>query len=512
MIAHTGKTRRRRILPSRETKWTFLFLVLGLGGLLVLYSRPPADYGSPHLERVLSRGELVVVTRNGPTSYYVGPHGEAGFEYDLAVEFARHLGVTLRMQRVHHLSELFAAIRLGNADIAAAGITATPEREQFVQFGPTYFEAAPIVVYRADQRRPDQLEDLLDLRIAVLASSSYEQMIQQVQARSLPDLTWETSHHADIESVLDRIESGQFQATIVDSNVYQLHRRFYPNIRAGMQLADPQPLAWAFPPGDDPSLLNAATEFFQTIKEDGRLERLERHYYGMVDEFAPVETMEFLRNIERRLPPLIPLFRDAEQSTGVDWTLLAAIGYQESHWQPDAVSPTGVRGLMMLTLRTAGQMGVSDRLDPEQSIAGGARYYLRMRERLPDRIQDPDRTWLALAAYNIGYGHLEDARILTQRAGMDPDRWDDVALHLPLLSKPEFYRTVRHGYARGREPVRYVENVRSYQDILVWSLRRNPSLVGGLGLVRAGASATSNPPPTAANAKADTEQSIPVEN
>lgn len=482
MIAHTGKTRRRRILPSRETKWTLLFLALGLGGLLVLYSRPPVSNQSPQLDRVLARGELVVATRNGPTSYYIGPHGEAGFEYDLAGEFARHLGVKLRMQRVHHLSELFGAVRLGMADFAAAGITATEEREQFVRFGPAYKQAAPIVVYRADQTAPRSVSDLLKMRLVILASSSYEQLIEQIKLQRLPDLTWDTSHHADIESVLERIESGQYQATIIDSNVFQLHRRFYPNLRGGLELGESQPLAWAFPPGDDDSLIEAAEQFFEKIVLDGTLERLERHYYGMVDEFAQVETLEFIRNIDDRLPPLIPEFRAAANKTGVNWTLLAAIGYQESHWQPDAVSPTGVRGLMMLTQATAAQMGVDDRLDPAQSIEGGARYFLRMRQRLPDRIQDPDRTWLALAAYNIGYGHLEDARILTQRAGMDPDRWDDVALHLPLLSKPEFYRTVRHGYARGREPVRYVENIRSYQDILVWTLRRNPSLAATWGV------------------------------
>ena len=144
------------------------------------------------------------------------------------------------------------------------------------------------------------------------------------------------------------------------------------------------------------------------------------------------------------------------------------MGYQESHWNPDAVSPTGVRGIMMLTEATARQLGVEDRVDPRQSIFGGARYLRRIKRKIPERIAEPDRTWLALAAYNIGFGHLEDARILTQANGGDPDRWEDVREHLPLLADPKWHTRTRHGYARGGQPVHYVENIRYYYDVLLW--------------------------------------------
>ena len=161
-------------------------------------------------------------------------------------------------------------------------------------------------------------------------------------------------------------------------------------------------------------------------------------------------------------------FIEAASETGMDWRLLAAIGYQESHWKPDAVSPTGVRGIMMLTKAAARDLDIKDRNDPEQSIRGGARYLANMQQRIPERIPEPDRTWLALAAYNIGLGHLEDARILTQKNKGDFDRWVDVKENLPLLSKKKWFQQTRYGYARGREPVRYVDNIRTYYDILVW--------------------------------------------
>ena len=161
-------------------------------------------------------------------------------------------------------------------------------------------------------------------------------------------------------------------------------------------------------------------------------------------------------------------FVEAERATGIDWRLLAAIAYQESHWDPNAVSPTGVRGMMMLTEHTAETMEVEDRHDARSSILGGAHYFVRTRRKVPERIAEPDRSWLTVAAYNLGYGHVEDARILTQRQGGDPDRWNQVRQRLPLLSDKEWYERVQRGFAPGQTAVSYVDNVRRYYEILMW--------------------------------------------
>ena len=144
------------------------------------------------------------------------------------------------------------------------------------------------------------------------------------------------------------------------------------------------------------------------------------------------------------------------------------MSYQESHWNPRAVSPTGVRGLMMITLTTAKQLGVKNRMDPEQSINGGAKYFQKVFKRIPSEIPEPDRTWFTLAAYNIGWGHVEDARKITLTQGGDADRWVDVKERLPLLRQRKYYKSTRYGYARGDEPVQYVDNIRRYYETLVW--------------------------------------------
>jgi membrane-bound lytic murein transglycosylase F len=243
-------------------------------------------------------------------------------------------------------------------------------------------------------------------------------------------------------------------------------RNFYPNVARAFPVGDQEPLAWAFPRNVDPTLYKRAQEFFLRISYDGTLKRLLERYYGHVNRLDTVDIANFLEVRQALLPHFRGMFKEGQDITGIDWRLLAALGFQESHWDPLAVSPTGVRGLMMLTSETADRMNLSDRLDPHQSILAGATYLQEIKESLPPRIREPDRTWLALAAYNIGFGHLEDARVLAQRRGGNPDLWVDVKKVLPLLSRYEYYSTLKHGYCRGGEALVLTENIRNYFDIL----------------------------------------------
>jgi membrane-bound lytic murein transglycosylase F len=419
------------------------------------------------LERVLNRGELVVVTRTGPATYYETQHGgPSGLEYDLADLFAQELGVELKLVVTQDLGQVFNVLANRNADIAAAGLDITAERETRFRFTEPYMSSQQQLVYRTGNTRPTQLEDTVDSRLLVLAHSSHAELLRETKTQ-LEALNWEESDDLSLDDLMYQVWSRQLDYTITDSHILTLTQRFYPELRAAFDLTEPQGLAWALPYGEDDSLYQAAQQFFERIHADGTLSHLLEKYYGHLNNFDYVGTRTFLRHITERLPKYRDLFERAGEETGLDWRLLAAIGYQESHWNPRAKSPTGVRGIMMLTLNTAQSLGVENRLDPAQSIFGGARYLAQTLERIPDRIQDPTRTWLALAAYNVGLGHLEDARIITGAQQKNPDSWTHVKEHLPLLAKKEWYRNTRYGYARGWEPVKYVENVRMYYDLLV---------------------------------------------
>ncbi len=429
----------------------------------------------PLLERVKSEGKLIVITRYNPTTYFMDESGAGGLEYELVTRFAKVLGVRAQFILSERLAEILPTVIRGEAHFSAAGMPVTPDRERRVRFTQAYQTIIPQLVYRlGSNRRPKNIIDTLEGSLEVVAGSSHEELLKELK-KSHPQLTWESQPQSNSEELLSLVIEQLIDYTVAASNEVILKRRFHPQLRVAFDLGEPQVLAWAFPHAEDDSLYQAAQVFLTDLRNSGELEQIIERYYGYAETLDFVDTRTFRRHIVQRLPKYQAWFKQAEKETGIDWRLLAAIGYQESHWNPKAISPTGVRGIMMLTQATAKQLGIKSRTDPKQSILGGARYVRIVEAKLPERIQEPDRIWLALAGYNVGFGHLEDARVLTQRHGGDPDRWADVKKYLPLLSQKKYYATVKHGKARGQEPVNYIDNIRSYYDLLVWETGRQIS-------------------------------------
>ncbi|MCW8924401.1 MAG: membrane-bound lytic murein transglycosylase MltF [Gammaproteobacteria bacterium] len=444
-----------------------MILAITVSVIIFLFNGIPKLLSGSVLEQVIESGELRVLTRNSPTTYYEGADGPAGLEYDLARMFADHLGVKLTLIVPDSFSALLTEIKNGRAHIAAAGLTITEERKKVLTFGPSYQEVTEQLVYNINHKRPKDLGDTENGLFEVLAESSHQDTLISEQSK-YPNLDWRNNEQLESEELLQLVSDEVIDYTIADSNEFILNQRFLLNLRPAFDIGSPKQLAWAFPKNDDHSLHAAAVKFFERIKNNGELTRLIERAYGHAENFDYVGTLYFRRHIESRLPKYQKMFEQAAAENNLDWQLLAAIGYQESHWNPKAVSHTGVRGIMMLTQATAAQMGIKNRLKPKDSIKGGARYFASRLKKIDTTIEEPDRTWMALAAYNIGHGHVEDARIITEQQGNDPNKWIDVKQALPLLAKRKWYKKTKHGYARGWEPVRYVENIRSYYDILRW--------------------------------------------
>jgi membrane-bound lytic murein transglycosylase F len=344
----------------------------------------------------------------------------------------------------------------------------TAPRREIVDFSPAYQTVRQQVIYRRGTIKPNKIKDLLNGDLEILAGSAYVGILEAAH-RQLPQLTWLENREVGIEELVKRVAAGEIDYTIVDSNIFDLLQHSYPDARAAFAVGPDTPIAWALPKTSDTSLRESVSAYFAELLATGELnDILERYYFVSKKEFDYVGSRAFVRHFESRLPEYKAYFLAAGEKTDVDWRLLAAMAYQESHWNAAAVSPTGVKGIMMLTTRTAGMLGIEDRTDPEQSIRGGADYFVRVTKKVPERIGEPDRTWLAIAAYNVGFGHLEDARIITEIQGGDPDSWQEVRERLPLLSEPKWFERVPRGYARGREPMVYVDNVRRYYDILRW--------------------------------------------
>lgn len=456
--------------PSRRSFVSRAQSALKIAATALLVLVPSCDPGQLIERPVLPFGmseELVVLVRNGPTTRFIGADGKyTGIEQDLAELFARDVGKPLRMVERDRFADILPALRRQAAHLAAAGLSVTEERSRHFDFGPAYLSVQKVVAYNTGSLRPRELRQLVGKRVAVVAGSSSADQLRAERA-NLPELEWEEVHVADSMTLLDRLSDGDYDYVVVDSNVLDLAQNFSPNIDRAITLGSPETLAWALPKNADPLLLQHVKDFFDRINADGTLRVLLDRYYGHIERLNTGDVVAFLQRRTSILPQYRSMFREAQELTDIDWRLLAALGFQESHWNPLATSPTGVRGLMMLTAPTADRMGVTDRLDPKQSILAGARYLRILKDTLPARIPEPDRTWMALAAYNIGYGHLEDARILAQRRGLNADSWIDLRRTLPLLARSDYYTTVKRGYARGGEAVILTENIRNYYDILV---------------------------------------------
>jgi membrane-bound lytic murein transglycosylase F len=428
--------------------------------------RAPSLFEKNGLEQIRARGELRVATLNLPTCYYLGAQGTEGLEFDLATAYAAYLGVTLNMYPVPNEHALQAELAAGRADIAAASLTASAEWRGVADAAEPYSLIPQLVVYQRSGVKPRDTLQLEAAKLAVRAGSPQEHILQRLRSTVAPTLRWEETAPSVADPIED-VDSGQAEYALTDEREFSFAHHLYPNVLVGFALPEKRPVQWMVRHGA-PGLLESVNAFFEQLAASGRLPQIVQESSGDTRPFAYEESREFQGHVNDRLPQFRAWFEDAAAREGTDWRLLAAVGYQESKWDPHAVSDEGAVGVMMLTADTAQAMGIKDRRDPAQSIDAGARYLAQVREMIPERIAEPDRTWLTIAAYNVGFGHLEDARIIAQARGKNPDSWADVRETLPLLAQQRWYERAKRGYARGWEPVQFVDRIQRYLTLLEW--------------------------------------------
>jgi membrane-bound lytic murein transglycosylase F len=439
-------------------------LTLAAAGVLLLACC--TRHAPSALDAIRARGELRVVTLNLPTCYYLGAQGTEGLEYRLASRFAAQLRVRLVMYPVANETAMQEELRAGRADLAAASLSDSPDWERVADAAVPYTSIPQLVVYQRSGIRPRDTLQLESARLAVRAGSPQERILEKLRATTAPTLQWVQTAPSTADPIED-VDSGQADYAITDAREFSFAHHLYPNVLVGFALPDTRPVQWLVRKGA-PALLESVDQFFGALSQSGELPQLVQEASGDTRRFEYEESREFQGHVADRLPLYRAWFEQAAVQAGLDWRLLAAIGYQESKWDPRAVSEEGAQGLMMLTADTAQAMGIKDRNDPQQSIFAGARYLAQVRQMIPERIAEPDRTWLTIAAYNVGFGHLEDARVITQSLGKDPDSWAEVREELPLLAQGRWYTRAKRGYARGWEPVQFVDRIQRFLTLLEW--------------------------------------------
>ncbi len=444
------------------------FLIFSLLGLFLLGVSCEFDLSAfrtnaPFLKNIIKKGELIVITRNNAHCYYSYRDQEMGFEHDLAKAFASYLGVSLSIQIADKWEGMIPSLLDGSGDLIAASMTITPKRNRDVLFSKGYMDIQQHLIIHRDNRSIRTIEDLAGQTIHIRRGTSYQERLETLESR-IPNLSIVLHEDVPTEEFIRRVAEKEIDITVADSNIALLNRRYYPQAIMGLPIGKKEQLGWAVNPkaGDLRVKIN---QFFKLIQANGVYEELRKQYYAEVERFDYLDMKVYHRRLATRLPKYQPILMAAAREFDFDWRLIAAQMYQESHFRRYARSHAGAYGLMQLTKRTAKSFGVTDITDPEQNIYAGVKH-LRNLFNYFDIENDLDRQSIALAAYNIGQGHVRDAQKLAISMRMDPTKWSTLEKTLPLLGKQEYYKNATYGYCQGLEPVTYVRQIRIYYDIL----------------------------------------------
>ncbi len=448
--------RRKRLLGVA-------LVAAGAAAAFVPAAMPAADISDTSLDHIMARGELRVITGNSPYSFHVYRNEAMGFDYDLAREFADHLNVRLKIIPRGSWPDMFDALERGDGDLIA-GVEMTPARATQAAFSNSYMEVQQHLVSNRDRVPLANLSELNGRTVDLPGGSAHLMFLEELQRRGL-QVTIRTHDHLSEGSLIPLVARGEIDCTIAASNVAFLSRRYYPTT-AVQSLGEEAfiSMGWAVSRSDR-ALLDRVNAFFAAITASGRFGEIYEKDHPNIDAFDPVDLKAFHDSVRVRLPRFRPIIRDAARRNGLDWCLIASQIYQESRLDPLATGPNGAQGLMQILPATARSLKVPDPFDPVASIRAGTAYLKSLYD-LYEGLDETDRVLTALAAYNAGPGHVNDARRLAARMGLDPGRWESLARTLPLLRLRRYYQEAEQGFCRGDITVAYVRQIMTYYDIL----------------------------------------------
>ncbi len=440
-----------------------IIMVLWVLGVLYVINPVISDYKFITLHKILKAGGMTIITRNTPHCYYLYRDEPMGFEYDLAQEFADYLGVELEVKIAENWSRMLPELKNGNAAIIAAGITITPQRQKQVAFSDGYMDTQQHLISHRNRAKIKNVNELAGKTIHVQTASAYQERLEELRRQGI-DFTIELHKDLPTEELIQQVAEGEIELTVADSNIARLNQRHFPRAVIAGAISELQPLGWAVHP-EAHQLREKINSFFASIKESGRFDEIYNKYYGDIENFDYVDLRTFHRRVKSELPRYSPFIKAAAKKHGFDWRLIAAQAYQESHLNPWAKSHAGAKGLMQLLTSTARGLDVDDLYNPVDNINGGVRHLKKLYDYF-DSATGEDRLMIALAAYNVGHGHIQDAQKLAIKKNLDPNSWESLSKTLPLLTYRKYYKNSKYGYCRGTEPVIYVKQIMIYYDIL----------------------------------------------
>jgi membrane-bound lytic murein transglycosylase F len=414
------------------------------------------------LAEIKKRKVLRVLTRNASTTFFIYKGEQLGFEYELAKEFAKSIGVLLELVVPPSREALLEFLEAGKGDLIAAGMTRTPEREKKFAFSAPYQFVNELLIVPAKDKTTKALSDLKGKVISVRKSSSYYETLMNFRD-SLGFKIELLSEDLETEDVLAQVAAGKIVATVADSNIIQLELSYNNNIRSVGPLGDVMEIGWTM--RKNPPALKAELDAFMKKLYKGTFYNIIVSKY-FKDSKGSRADQKLRADKGGRLSPYDDLVKKHSRAQELDWRLMTAQMYQESRFDPKAKSWVGAKGLMQVMPRTGQALKIYDLENPDQGILAGTRVMARYSNYFNSpEISARDRIRFALASYNCGPGHVFDARDLAKEMGLDPNKWfGNVEKSMLLLSKKDVAKKVRYGYCRCEEPVNYVSEIQNRYD------------------------------------------------
>ena len=428
-----------------------------------VFSPVISAYRFATLQKIQKTGVITVATRNTPDCYYLYRDQPMGFEYELARAFAEYLGVRLQVRVYDQWADMVAALRNGSAAFIAASMPVTPKRQTQVAFSDGYMQVDQHIITHRKNSGIKAAADLSGKTIDVRKGTVYQQRLIELKNQGI-DLAIRLHDDLPVEELIQKVADGEIDFTIANSNIISINRRNFPGAVSTVSINEDMQLAWAVYPKSK-KLLDQINAFFSMINQNGKFDELYNKYYGDVEDFDYVDLEAFHSRVKDHLSRYSPFIKAAADKHGFDWRLIAAQIYQESHLNPWAKSQAGASGLMQILPSTAKDLGVADLFDPVQNINAGVKHLKDLYDHF-DRAHGEDRLLIALAAYNVGQGHVADARDLAKKRGLDPEKWESLSKTLPLLQYRKYYMNTQYGFCRGLEPIRYIKQILIYYDVL----------------------------------------------
>jgi len=427
------------------------------------------------LAKKISKKKIVALTGYNAYSYFIYKGKTMGYEYELLQRLGKYLGVNVEVRVVKRIDDMFEKINSGEADLVASNLTVTNERKKLFDFTTYLNKTKQVLVQRLPQdwrnKTMDEIDNLLirdpiDLEnktVYVRRSSVFTTRLKNLSNEIGSEIhIVEADDTLSIEDLIQQVAEGEIDYTVSDKNVAELNKEFYANIDIATSISFTQKISWAVKKGNS-ELLNKLNVWIEEIKQTKDFHVIYDRYYKQRYYYKYRRKSQYFLTKHGKISPYDLLIKKYAKEFGYDWRLLASIIYIESGFNPKAKSWAGAIGLMQLLPETAKSYGEFDLTKPEDNLKVGVKYLSWLNDFCSeDIINKNERIKFILASYNIGFGHIQDARKLAEKYGADKNVWENnVAKYLLKKSNPKFYNddVVKNGYCNCLETIKYVSDV-----------------------------------------------------